>query len=276
VEALVRSQRARERLLSHSGEREALNITVADPRDPAAVAEVGSRCDQAVHLIGTIRETRDNPYVDSHDRPAQALIDAVPDTAIAHIVYLSILGADEASRSGCLRARAAAENCLMSAKTSVTVIRIPMVLGEKDRASFALAKRAAAKRVVLFRADSREQPIYAGDVVAAMVNALKAGAAENQVFNLAGPESLSHRELVARAGLVLDNRPSIISLPLGVGMGLAGLLELLTRTPPMSREMLRVLDHDDDIDPSAACAVLRISLTPLDEILRRCIRDRLA
>jgi len=275
VEALVRSQRARKRLLSHAGERDALNVTIADPRDPAAVAEVGSHCDQAVHLIGTIKETRDNPYTNAHERPAQALVDAVPGTAIDHIVYISILGADEASPSACLRARAAAEKCLMSAKATITIIRIPMVLGERDRASFALAKRASAKRVVLFRADSREQPIYAGDVVAAIVNKLKLGAAENQVFDLAGPESLSHRELVRRAGLVLNNQPSIVSLPIGFGLGLARLLELVTRNSPMSREMLRVLDHDDDIDPSAACAALGISLTPLDEILGRCIRNRL-
>jgi hypothetical protein len=40
--------------------------------------------------------------------------------------------------------------------------------------------------------------------------------------------------------------------------------------------MLRILDHDDAIDPAAAAAALGITLTPLDEMLERCIVGRLA
>ena len=53
VVALVRSRRARQLLLTHAGERPGLDVTIADPRDPAAVAEVGSGCSRVVHLIGT-------------------------------------------------------------------------------------------------------------------------------------------------------------------------------------------------------------------------------
>ncbi len=275
VEALVRSRRARQTLLSHTGTRQRLNITIADPSDPAAVAEVARLCKQAVHLIGTIKETHNNRYPDTHERPVQALVEAAPHTALEHIVYLSILGSNAASASRCPGARFAFEVILISAKPAATVIRVPMVLGEKDRASFALAKRAAAKRVKLIRAGSLEQPIYAGDVVNAMTRALTFDAPDNQVFELAGPESLSRRELVARAGLLLNNRPSIYSLPLGLGMGLAGLFELIKPNPPVTRDMLRVLDHDDAIDPLGACAALGITLMPLDEMWHRCIVNRL-
>jgi DNA-binding GntR family transcriptional regulator len=36
--------------------------------------------------------------------------------------------------------------------------------------------------------------------------------------------------------------------------------------------MLGVLDHDDRIDPTEATRRLGLSLTPLDEALRRCLR----
>jgi hypothetical protein len=35
--------------------------------------------------------------------------------------------------------------------------------------------------------------------------------------------------------------------------------------------MLGVLDHDDRVDPAPACDRLGITLTPLDEALRRCL-----
>ena len=275
VEALVRSHRARATLVAHVGDREHLNITIADPSDADAIAGVGSNCDAAVHLIGTIKETRDSRYADADEKPAQALLQATSRLALKQIIYLSILGADPASASRCLRSRAGAEEILRRAAAAVTVIRVPMVLGEKDRASFALARRAGAKRVVLFRGSSLEQPIYAGDVVAAITNVLQVGAPIGQVLNLAGPTSLARRELVTRAAALHNNRPSIYSLPLFFGSALAYLLELLQRKPPITREMLRVLNHDDAIDPSEAAAALGITLTSLDQTLQCCILNRL-
>jgi uncharacterized protein YbjT (DUF2867 family) len=92
------------------------------------------------------------------------------------------------------------------------------------------------------------------------------------VLDLAGPESLSRRELVLRAAAVLNRRPVIHSVPLALGLGVAGLLELMLGDPPVTRDMLRVFDHDDDIDPTPAAAVLGLTLTPLDETLRVCLR----
>lgn len=275
MEALVRSQRARATLLAHVGDREQLNITIADPSDADAIAEVGSNCSAAVHLIGTIKETRNSRYADADEKPAQALLQATPRLALKHIIYLSILGADPASDSRCLRSRAAAEGILRSASTAVTVIRVPMVLGEKDRASLALARRAAAKHVVLFRASSLEQPIYAGDVAAAITNMLNESEPVGSVFNLAGPTSLTRRELVARAGALQNNRPSIYSLPLFLGFALAVVLELAQHKPRLTREMLRVFNHDDAVDPSQAAAALGIVSTPLTETLQRCVVNRL-
>lgn len=275
IHALVRSTSARQSLLTHAGTRRNLHITVVDPGDVAAVTEVASQCERAVHLIGMIKESKENRYADSHQRPTQALADAAPNTALEQIVYVSILGADDASACRCLRARAAVEGIFKSAKPAATIIRVPMVLGEKDRASYALAKRAAAKRVTVFRAASLEQPIYAGDVISAIGGALEIANPEDQVFDLAGPQSLSRRELITRAAALLDNRPAIYSLPLCLGMALAGLSELALPDPRVTRDMLRVLDHDDAIDPLPAAAALGLNLTPLQETLRRCIVGRL-
>ena len=271
IEAIVRSERAYQTLISHVEHARPLSVTIADPRDTDAVTEIASRCDQAVHLVGTIKETRNNRYFDAHEGPAQALAKAAARGTLVHIVYISILGASPSSMSRCLRSRAASEDILLSASTPVTVIRVPMVLGEADHASAALAKRAAARRVALLRADCLEQPIFAGDVTRAVVNALHFDAPAHRVLDLAGPESLSRRELVLRAAAVLHREPAIHSLPMAVGLGLAGLLEMLLPDPPVTRDMINVLNHDDDIDPTPATSTLGLTLTPLDETLRRCV-----
>jgi uncharacterized protein YbjT (DUF2867 family) len=274
VMALVRSERARRVLLQHVNDRRPLTVTIADPADPLAVAAAASGCERVVHLIGTIKQTRHNRFIDAHERPAEALAAAVATGTVKHIVTVSILGAATTSSSECLRSRARTENILLAGPVPVSVIRVPMVLGEGDRASGALSKRARAKRATVFRAASLEQPIYAGDVVTAIDHALRFDAPQNQVFDLAGPQSLSRRELIERAAALLQREPAVRSLPLGVGLALAGFFELVLSNPPITRDMLKVLDHDDAIDPTAAAVALGITLTSLDEMLKRCVSAR--
>lgn len=276
VSALVRRERARTILLEHVGERAGLDVSIADPGDAGAVAAAAAGCTAAVHLVGTIRGVGDDAFRASHQVPAQALAQAAARVGLAHVVYVSILGADAASASACLRARAAVEALLREAPVPATLLRVPMVLGEGDRASGALARRVRAKRVFLLRADSLEQPVYAGDVTAALAQALAFDDPRDTLFELAGPESLTRRALIARAAAAAGRSPTVHSLPLALGLAFAGLLETLGRTPPVSRDMLRVLDHDDAIDPAPAAAALGVTLTPLDEMLRRCIVPRVS
>ncbi|MEE8244625.1 MAG: hypothetical protein V3R27_06500, partial [Pseudomonadales bacterium] len=87
---------------------------------------------------------------------------------------------------------------------------------------------------------------------------------------LAGPEALTRRELTHRAAACLGRTTTVLSLPIGVGMLMAGLLERLPN-PPVTRAMLGVLDHDDRIDAHAAARALGLELTPLQDMLARCV-----
>lgn len=276
VVALVRSERARDTLRRQFGELERVTIALANPADADDIARVAAGCERAVHLIGTIRASRTNPLGAAHEIPATALVAACRVVPIRHVAYVSILGADPTSASECLRARARVERILGDAPVTATTIRVPMVLGERDRASFALARRAAARRAFVFRAASLEQPIYAGDVIAALAHTLAETPSHDRVFDLAGPRSLSRRELILAAARVIGRQPRIVSLPLFCGMALARLFEATRANPPLTRDMLRILDHDDAIDPLPAAAALGITLTPLEDMLERCIAGRLA
>lgn len=275
VQALVRSEDRRDRLLRSVGERAGLEVTVGNPRDPRVVRKLALRCDAAVHLIGSIKAGRDNPLEDSHQRAMSALLEGITATPVGTVVYLSILGAAAHSNSVCLAARASVERMLEDASVPSRVVRVPMVLGEGDRASGALARRVAKGRATLFRATSLEQPIYAGDVISAIESALSFAGSGSMTWDLAGPESLSRRALLVRAAAAAGRPVEIRSVPLWLGMLFAGVLETFRPNPPVTRDMLRILDHDDAIDPLPAANALGIRLTSLDEMLARTVAARL-
>ncbi|HKA15391.1 MAG TPA: NAD(P)H-binding protein [Myxococcota bacterium] len=269
--ALVRSERAAAAVRALPA-RERPEVAIADYRDADSIAEYTARCEAAVHLVGLLKETRANRYVDAHERACTALSAAADRTGLRRIVSLSILGADPDSPNACLASRARADAILLRAKTSAVVIRLPMVLGAGDPASAALARQARGPRARLVRGGaSLDQPIAARDVVSALAAALDRPGLDDAVLELAGPESLPHRDLVLRAASVLGTQVSISTVPAPLACAAAWLAERLSTDPPITRAMLGVLEHDDAIDPEPARAKLGLALTPLDTALREAL-----
>lgn len=267
--ALVRSQRAADSINALCAETGA-QVRIVDYADAAGLTRAFESCDAVVHLVGILKETRANRYVDAHERASQALAQAADASGLRRLVVLSILGSTPGSENACLASKGRSEEILLAAKTPAVVIRVPMVIGSGDPASQALARQATAGRAALVRGGAtREQPIAADDVVDAILAALDRQGIEDTAFDLAGPESLRHRELVSRTARVLGREVEFRSIPLAAARAFAWLGEKLSADPPVTRAMLGVLEHDDEVDPAPACQALGIELTPLDEALRR-------
>ncbi|MEM1229167.1 MAG: NAD(P)H-binding protein [Pseudomonadota bacterium] len=276
LRALVRSERAAAtlRTLAETLAQRAPEVTspievmVGAYDDPEVLARACTGCRAAVHLVGIIKESKSNTFEQAHVATTRTLLEAAQAIPLERCVYLSIVGAAPGHANPCLATKGEAESLLLASSVPATVFQVPMVLGEGDYASAALRARALAKRSFVFRAASLEQPIYAGDVVRATAQALTDADGETRRLALPGPESLSRRALTARAGVVLGTQPRVTSLPIALGMAMAGLFETFSSTPPVTRAMLGVLDHDDASDDRAARDYLRFERTGLDEMLR--------
>lgn len=268
VRAVVRSERAAQSLedLPHPERRD---VRIVDYRDRAGLEDAARGCGTAIHLVGILKQTRVNRYVDAHERPAEALSAACAAAGVSRIVHTSILGADPASRNGCLASRGRTDQILLASPVPAVILRLPMVLGPGDPATDALRRQATAGRTSLVRAGAtQEQPIAATDVVAALLAATRPAIAGDTVLQLGGPESLTHRALVERTAAVLGAQVQFGSTPLFAARAFAWLAETFFADPPLTRDMLGVLEQDDAIDPEPPRAMLGIELTPLDAALR--------
>ena len=271
VVAVVRSERARQALDDlglDASVRERLRVIVLDYTDVAALHAAAIGCDRLVHLVGILKQTKAASYLDAHEHSTAALLSAVVDTPVKHLTYLSIVGSHRDADNICLASKGRAEDLCREDPLATCVLRVPMVLGEGDYASYALRARGSKSTSFSFRASSMEQPIYAGDVVQAVLAAGRRGI--DATLELGGPEVLSRHALTARAAAVLGRDGGrVISLPLVLGLAMAGIMEVVSGNPPVTRAMLDVLDHDDNVDAGPACEALGIAeLTPLDDMLR--------
>ena len=273
VRALVRSERAAN-TLRELPEHCRPEICIVDYADAAAVTTAADGCDGIVHLIGILKETRSARYLDAHEAASSALASAAESVGARRIVYMSILGSDPEAGNACLASKGRAERILLDCRVPVTVLRVPMVLGPGEIASFALQASIRAPFAALVRGGAvLEQPIDAEDVTSAIENALADPTGDDAVLDLAGPESLTHRELVCRAAKLIAKKPRFLPIPMAAASLFARLAERFSDDPPLTPAMLGVLEQDDRIDPSPACERLGLTLTPLDETLRRCLGE---
>jgi len=271
VRAVVRSTRAAE-TLRRLPDAFRPEIEIVSYSDESALERAARGCGAAVHLVGIVKEGRGARYEDAHEATCRTLARVAERVGLERIVYLSILGAFPSAANACLASKGRAEAILTAGRVPVTVLRVPMVLGEGDFASRALAGEARSR--VVFLVDGGRtwhQPIDAADVVEAIVAALDRTSTGSETFDLAGPEAIRHRDLVARAGALHGRRPRIVRIPLALARRAAGLMERLLADPPITRAMLGVLQHNDQLDPRVACEALGLKLTPLDDTLARCV-----
>lgn len=268
--AVVRSQHAAAAIAGLSLATP-VDVRVLDYLDKDAMRAAMNGCQHIVHLVGIIKETTNSRYVDAHERTCEILAELAHDAGVERIVYLSIAGTEVTSTNACLASKANAERVLLGGGVHALILRVPMVLGEGDYASRALNRRAHRRWNVLLRGASREQPIYAGDVIAGILAGLGTTMAESETVDLAGSSALTRAELTRVAARKVGGSTLVFSLPLWTGMALAWLLEQITGNPPVTRAMLGVLDHDDEVDPVPGARRLGIALTTIDVMLARCL-----
>lgn len=267
---MVRSDRAAKSLddlAQLAGDK--LQVQIADYADEAALAKAGEGCGGWVHLVGILKESKTARYEDAHEKTCEVLARSAAKAGADRIVYMSILGSRPDSKNACLASKARAENILLQGPTPTTILRVPMVLGPHELAAMGLRSQASAPVSFLTGGGStREQPIDARDLVTAIGLASSEETERSGALDLAGPESLSHRELVSRIASILGKQPRFVSLPTGLVKLLAGAFDALLSEPPLTRAMLGVLEHDDHIDPSPTCQRLGLELTPLNATLQ--------
>ncbi len=277
--ALVRSDRAENEVKNLIKEHSIKNIEIVKCNylDVSTIKHAISSCRYIVHLVGIIRENKKNNFDLVHKQTTKVLIQALKDSEVEKVCYISVLGSEENSMNSCFSSRGSAEKLFLKSDISSLIIQVPMVLGEDDYTSKVLRKNALSRINFTFRKVSLEQPIYAGDIIEAIkidVNkCLNKEPSPNGIKVLAGPTSLTREQLVKKTAELLKVKVKVFSLPLFLGNALATILEMLFSNPPISRAMLGVLDHNDDIDPLPSCKELGIELTALNKMLQRTINS---
>lgn len=224
-----------------------------------------------INLVGILHSHPGTPYgpefAKAHVELPRRIVAAAAKMGVHRYLHMSALGARLDAPSMYLRSKAAGEGAAFAEPSvATTAFRPSVVFGEGDHFLNMFAKLEKFLPVVpLARPGAKFQPVFVEDVARAFVNALLDPRTIGRVYELAGPNVYTLRELVRMAGVYSGHPRPVIGLPDAFARMQAMVLEHLPGEPLMTRDNLDSMSVDN-VAMAPIAPELGIVPTPLEAI----------
>jgi NADH dehydrogenase len=234
-----------------------------DVHDEAALQRVVAGHDAVVNLLAILHgspQAFEKVHVDLPHKLAMACV-AQGVRKLVHISALGVNGSSPGSGpSDYLRSKERGEVALLKALAGadleLTILRPSVIFGAKDKFLNVFAKLQAVFPVMpLAGATARFQPVWVGDVAAAVVQSLEQGWVHTlgtpgvRILEACGPDVFTLKELVQLSaqlsGVNQGRARPVIALPDWMGRLQARVMELAPGEPLMSRDNLDSMTVDN-------------------------------
>jgi uncharacterized protein YbjT (DUF2867 family) len=179
-------------------QRVRVQIALGDLTDPPSFRNALRGVHTVVHLAASIRDQPRGSIEELNGIATWRMVAAAERQSVERFVFFSALGASTHHRTRLLRAKALAEQAVREADVRSIVFAPSIVYAPGDPWLTLLERLAWLPAMpVSGRGHAAFQPIWADDVAACVLSALgNAGGAPHQRYELAGPETLSHTDIV--------------------------------------------------------------------------------
>ena len=217
--------------------------------------------DHVINLIGILHESGRQTFSAVQDFGARAVAEAAR-SAGARMTQISAIGADLDSASAYARSKAAGEAAVLETLPGATIFRPSIVFGPEDEFfnRFANMARFSPALPLIGGGHTRFQPVYVGDVADAVMAALTRDDVAGRTYELGGPKVYTFRALLEYILQVTGRRRALLTVGWGVAMFKGRMGELLP-TPPITRDQVRLLRHDNVVAEGAA-GLAELGLAP--------------
>jgi uncharacterized protein YbjT (DUF2867 family) len=227
-----------------------------------------------VNLVGVLYEAGRQKFDAVHATAPGMIAQAAADAGVAQLVQVSAIGADAQSAAHYARSKAAGEAAVRSAFPRAVILRPSVVFGPEDDFFNRFGAMAAMSPVLplIGGGETKFQPVYVGDVGAAIAAGLSQQAAAGRTYELGGPGVYSFKALLQL--LCRETMHHRVLLPISFRVasliGKVGDLQakLLPIPPQVTTDQVELLKSDNVANPDLpGLAELGISPTAVDAIV---------
>lgn len=242
-----------------------VQFIAADIRKPDSVARAVQGADGVVNLVGLLK----GDFQAFHVEGAANIARAAAAAGCAALVQISSIGADPGAPSRYGRSKGDGEAAVLREFPGATILRPSIVFAREDQFVNRFAGLIALSPVIpVLGGKARFQPVFAGDVAAAVAACIADPAAHAaKTYELGGPDIISMAGLNAMIARETGRNTVFVDVPDMVSGMLASATGWLPGAP-ITRDQWLMLQKDNVVGGGmAGLADLGIAATPMAAVV---------
>jgi NADH dehydrogenase len=235
--------------MGHVGQIQLLKTNV---RDAGQVEAALAGAQAAINLCGILYEWGEQSFDAIHIEAAETIGKCARARGLKSLVHVSSIGASETAPSAYSRSKAEGEKRLRAAFPDAVILRPSIVFGPEDQFFNRFARMAQFSPFLplVGGGHTNFQPIFVGDVAAAVVKGLSDVSTAGKTYELGGPNIYSFKALMRFLLWEIERERLLVPIPFGIASFLAFFLQLLP-SPLLTPDQVQSLRSDNVVAPGA-------------------------
>ena len=228
-----------------------IHAVQANLRHAGSIAAAVRDADVVINLVGILLERGRQRFDAVQALGAEAVARAAAARG-ARMIHVSAIGAGENSASAYARSKAEGEKAVLAAAPTANIFRPSIIFGPDDSFfnRFASIARFSPALPLIGGGHTRFQPVFAGDVAAAIAAAVEGETRPGATYELGGPEIFTFRELMDYILKTIERRRVLLPLPFWLAKFQATFLQYLPK-PLLTPDQVELLRTDNVVSPQA-------------------------
>lgn len=226
----------------------------ANVRFPDSIARAVEGAEAVVNLVGILFKSGPQTFHAVHVAGARAAAKAAKEAGVKTFVHVSAVGADRKSWGKYGRTKAAGEAAVLAEFPEAVILRPSLVFGPEDQLfnRFAAMARMSPFLPLIGGGKTMLQPVYAGDVGAAIATVLRGGAKPRTIYELGGPDVVTFRQLLDLTQAWSGHKRRYARIPFWLAQVMAFLtVPLPNAMRPLTVDQVRMLTEPNVVSESA-------------------------
>jgi NADH dehydrogenase len=229
-----------------------IDFVKADVSDADDVARAVAGADAVINLTGILFQSGQT-FEDVQAQGADNVARAATAAGATRLVHVSAIGADPVSNSEYAATKAQGEKAIREGFPSAVILRPSIIFGPEDGFfnRFADLARYLPALPLIGGGKTLFQPVFVGDVAAAIVRALDDETIRGRTYELGGPTIYSFKQLMQIILEETGRKRVLMPVPFFLASIKAAFLQLMPK-PLLTMDQVKLLKHDNVVAPTAA------------------------
>lgn len=247
-----------------------IEVAYGDVLDKESLKKAVEGVETVIHLVGIIVEKKGATFEIIHIQGTKNLVEVSKATGVQRFIYISALGARENARSRYHKTKWEAEGAVINSRMEYVIFRPSIMIGQGGEFITMLSKIVHWSPIIpIIDGESNVQPIYVENTVDCIIKSLTDPKTTNRIFEIAGPDQITYKELFLTLMEVLNVDNPTFQIPITFMWPAARILEGIMEKPPITTQQLIMLQEDNICDISEMQEVFNLKLMPFKEALKK-------